>query len=135
MTDSHPHIGKISSRQLWAVTGLTFVFCLGEAVVGYLSNSLALMADAGHNFADALALALFFDFEMLRIFASERYLTAPEILDLLKPVNTVICSNDKTILNSLNPHDRLTTAQRTFDVFPGRDIRQRLSINSFSIEK
>jgi cobalt-zinc-cadmium efflux system protein len=34
------------------------VFCLGEATVGYLSNSLALMADAGHNFADALALAL-----------------------------------------------------------------------------
>jgi cobalt-zinc-cadmium efflux system protein len=40
------------------VTGLTFAFCLFEAAVGYLSNSLALMADAGHNLADALALAL-----------------------------------------------------------------------------
>jgi cobalt-zinc-cadmium efflux system protein len=43
---------------LWVATILTFVFCLGEAAVGYYSNSLALMADAGHNFADALALAL-----------------------------------------------------------------------------
>jgi hypothetical protein len=28
------------------------------ASAGYFSNSLALMSDAGHNFADALALAL-----------------------------------------------------------------------------
>ena len=58
MLGSHSHTGKISSKQLWVATTLTFAFCLGEAVVGYLSNSLALMADAGHNFADALALAL-----------------------------------------------------------------------------
>lgn len=37
---------------------ITFAFCLGEALIGYISNSLALMADAGHNFADNLALAL-----------------------------------------------------------------------------
>jgi cobalt-zinc-cadmium efflux system protein len=43
---------------LLTATILTFAFCLGEAAVGYLSNSLALMSDAGHNFADALALAL-----------------------------------------------------------------------------
>jgi cobalt-zinc-cadmium efflux system protein len=43
---------------LWIATFLTFAFCLGEAAVGYYTNSLALMADAGHNFADALALAL-----------------------------------------------------------------------------
>ncbi len=55
---SHSHAGTISSKQLWVATGLTFAFCLGEATVGYVSNSLALMADAGHNFADALALAL-----------------------------------------------------------------------------
>jgi cobalt-zinc-cadmium efflux system protein len=58
MSGSHSHAGAISSKQLWVATLLTFVFCLGEAVVGYFSNSLALMADAGHNFADALALAL-----------------------------------------------------------------------------
>ena len=58
MSGSHSHAGTISSKQLWVATILTFAFCLGEAAVGYFSNSLALMADAGHNFADALALAL-----------------------------------------------------------------------------
>ena len=55
---SHAHTEGISSKQLWFATGLTLAFCLGEAVIGYVSNSLALMADAAHNFADALALAL-----------------------------------------------------------------------------
>jgi cobalt-zinc-cadmium efflux system protein len=58
MSGSHAHTGKISSQQLWIATVLTLTFCFGEAVVGYYSNSLALMADSGHNFADALALAL-----------------------------------------------------------------------------
>src|SRR4029453_13634711 len=31
-------------------------FVLGEAIAGVLSHSLALISDAGHNFADALAL-------------------------------------------------------------------------------
>lgn len=55
---SHAHAEGISSKQLWVATCLTFTFCLGEAAIGYFSNSLALMADAAHNFADALALAL-----------------------------------------------------------------------------
>ena len=55
---SHSPNGAVTSKQLWIATALTLAFCIGEAVVGYLSNSLALMADAGHNFADALALAL-----------------------------------------------------------------------------
>jgi cobalt-zinc-cadmium efflux system protein len=58
MSGSHSHAEGISSKQLWVATCLTFAFCLGEAAIGYVSNSLALMADAAHNFADALALAL-----------------------------------------------------------------------------
>lgn len=58
MSGSHSHVGAVSNKQLWVATSLTFAFCVGEAAVGYFSNSLALMADAGHNFADALALAL-----------------------------------------------------------------------------
>ena len=58
MSGSHSPAATISSKQLWVATTITFIFCLGEAAVGYFSNSLALMADAGHNFADALALAL-----------------------------------------------------------------------------
>jgi cobalt-zinc-cadmium efflux system protein len=33
-------------------------FVAGELVAGYVANSLALLSDAGHNFADALALGL-----------------------------------------------------------------------------
>ena len=58
MSGSHSHGEGISSGTMWLVTAITFLFCLGEAFIGYKSNSLALMADAGHNFADALALAL-----------------------------------------------------------------------------
>jgi len=58
MSGSHSHAEGISSKQLLVATCLTFAFCLGEAAIGYFSNSLALMADAAHNFADALALAL-----------------------------------------------------------------------------
>jgi len=35
---------------------ITLIFVLVEAITGYFSRSLALMSDAGHNFADALAL-------------------------------------------------------------------------------
>lgn len=58
MSGSHAPVTKISSGKMWLATGITFAFCLIEAMIGYYSNSLALMADAGHNFADALALAL-----------------------------------------------------------------------------
>lgn len=58
MSSSHTHAEGISSNKMWIATAITFAFCLGEALIGYQSNSLALMADAGHNFADSLALAL-----------------------------------------------------------------------------
>ncbi len=58
MSGSHAHTEGISSNKMWIATAITFAFCLGEALIGYQSNSLALMSDAGHNFADALALAL-----------------------------------------------------------------------------
>ena len=37
---------------------VTFAFVLGEGLTGFVSHSLALLADAGHNFADTLALLL-----------------------------------------------------------------------------
>lgn len=37
---------------------MTLAFVGGEAIAGYFSNSLALLSDAGHNFADAAALGL-----------------------------------------------------------------------------
>lgn len=58
MSGSHHPSKTISSGKMWLATAITFAFCVVEALVGYGSNSLALMADAGHNFADALALGL-----------------------------------------------------------------------------
>ena len=39
-------------------TALNIIFVIVEAVFGFLSNSLALIADAGHNLGDVLALLL-----------------------------------------------------------------------------
>ena len=55
MAATHHH-GPAPGRSLAVSAGLTLAFVAGEAVAGYLANSLALLADAGHNFADALAL-------------------------------------------------------------------------------
>ena len=58
MAGSHAHGNGITSKKMWIATAITFTFCLFEAIIGYQSNSLALMADAAHNFADAFALGL-----------------------------------------------------------------------------
>ena len=58
MSHNHCHEVTASNPRLGLSIALTLAFVLGEAVAGYLSHSLALMSDAGHNFSDALALAL-----------------------------------------------------------------------------
>lgn len=47
-----------AKRRLFWALGLTATFMVVEAVVGFLSGSLALIADAGHMFGDASALVL-----------------------------------------------------------------------------
>jgi cobalt-zinc-cadmium efflux system protein len=47
-----------STRALRAALGVTVVILLAEAIGGWLSNSLALVADAGHVLTDAGALGL-----------------------------------------------------------------------------
>ncbi|HEX5322698.1 MAG TPA: cation diffusion facilitator family transporter [Capsulimonadaceae bacterium] len=54
---SHVH-GPLSGPMLWVSLFITTAFVVGEAIAGYFAHSLALLSDAGHNFADALALAL-----------------------------------------------------------------------------
>jgi cobalt-zinc-cadmium efflux system protein len=58
---SHSHSHASAGRQLGIALGITLVLLLGEAVGGWLANSLALLADAGHVLTDgaALGLALF----------------------------------------------------------------------------
>src|SRR5688572_31636680 len=47
-----------STRALRAALALTLVVLVAEAVGGWISNSLALLADAGHVLTDSAALAL-----------------------------------------------------------------------------
>jgi cobalt-zinc-cadmium efflux system protein len=56
MGHSHVNAQKLTGRRLAFSIVITLIFVLSEAITGYFSRSLALMSDAGHNFADALAL-------------------------------------------------------------------------------
>ncbi len=61
---SHNHSHSNARRDAGSITklklalGLTFVYMLAEAVGGWLTNSLALLADAGHMFTDVAAMTL-----------------------------------------------------------------------------
>lgn len=54
---SHGSRGQHKSRLLWTLA-LTVAYMVAEIVGGYLADSLALLADAGHMFSDAAALGL-----------------------------------------------------------------------------
>lgn len=54
----HGHAHATSTRALGWALALTFVILLVEAIGGWVSNSLALLADAGHVLTDAGALGL-----------------------------------------------------------------------------
>ncbi len=58
---SHHHAHAASTRRLAIALTVTAAFLVAEVVGGWLSNSLALLADAGHMLTDvgALALSLF----------------------------------------------------------------------------
>jgi cobalt-zinc-cadmium efflux system protein len=55
----HHHIPKGASDRVFAIgIALNGLFVLIEAGIGLFSNSVAVLADAGHNLSDVLALAL-----------------------------------------------------------------------------
>ena len=54
---AHVH-GRTEGPMLWLCLFITLAFVIGEAFAGYVSHSLALLSDAGHNFSDAFALGL-----------------------------------------------------------------------------
>jgi cobalt-zinc-cadmium efflux system protein len=58
---THDHAHEVGTRRLTIALVITAVFLVAEVVGGWLSNSLALLADAGHMLTDvgALALSLF----------------------------------------------------------------------------
>jgi cobalt-zinc-cadmium efflux system protein len=54
----HSHKPESNRRRLTVVLGLTVTYMFAEAVGGFLTNSLALMSDAGHMLTDVAALVL-----------------------------------------------------------------------------
>jgi cobalt-zinc-cadmium efflux system protein len=55
----HPrHTHGSNRRRLIAVLSLTLTYMLAEAIGGFLTNSLALLSDAGHMLADVASLVL-----------------------------------------------------------------------------
>jgi cobalt-zinc-cadmium efflux system protein len=57
MEHSHTHNSSITLSNAFKI-GITInvIFIIAEGIAGYLSNSMALMADAGHNLSDVLTL-------------------------------------------------------------------------------
>src|SRR5580765_6381822 len=60
MGHSHSQVRRSAKSvlNLKIALALTFVYMIAEAVGGWLSNSLALLADAGHMLTDVAALGL-----------------------------------------------------------------------------
>jgi cobalt-zinc-cadmium efflux system protein len=56
--DHHPHGDGLNARRLAVVLVLTAIYMVAEAVGGWVSHSLALLADAGHMLSDVAALGL-----------------------------------------------------------------------------
>ncbi len=67
-SSSNPHIEEInvpqhhdhgasSKSKLSLILGITLIFMIAEVITGYLANSLALLADAGHMLNDVVSLA------------------------------------------------------------------------------
>ena len=54
----HPAPGSAGGLSFGIAVGLNLVFVIGEATAGMVSGSMALLADAGHNFSDVLSLIL-----------------------------------------------------------------------------
>jgi cobalt-zinc-cadmium efflux system protein len=54
----HPQPGTVKGGSFAIAVALNVVFVIGEAVAGLASGSMALLADAGHNFSDVLSLVL-----------------------------------------------------------------------------
>jgi cobalt-zinc-cadmium efflux system protein len=54
----HDHFRELGRRRLLLVLSLTAVFMVVEFAGGWIANSLALMADAGHMLSDVAALGL-----------------------------------------------------------------------------
>ncbi len=75
-----PNVLKRHTRALKLVLGISVSIMLVEVVGGFLANSLALLADAGHMLTDAAAIAL----ALFAAWIAERPATAEKTFGLLR---------------------------------------------------
>jgi cobalt-zinc-cadmium efflux system protein len=75
---AHRHMSN-KRRLVWVLT-LTAVYLIAEAVGGYLSNSLALLSDAGHMLTDVASIAL----AMFALWFSSRPVTSKKTYGYLR---------------------------------------------------
>ncbi len=69
----HPELSKVT-RSFWIGIILNSIFVLIEFITGILTNSLALLSDAGHNLSDVAGLALsLFAFKISQSKATEKF--------------------------------------------------------------
>jgi cobalt-zinc-cadmium efflux system protein len=64
---------KVNNAYIIGIS-LNFIFVVIEVTVGLFVNSLSLLSDAGHNFADVVALALsLLAFRLMKVRSNEKY--------------------------------------------------------------
>jgi len=77
MEHSHNHSNNISAsfnKAFGYGISLNIIYIIVEVVFGLMVNSMALLADAGHNFSDVLGLILAWGAAMLTVYVSQQYL-------------------------------------------------------------
>ena len=106
MAHDHLHHGQgheeKNGRRLAVVLGLSAVYMVAEAVGGWLTNSLALLADAGHMMSDVAALAL----SMFAIWFARRPPTPRKVIRLLPRGGPRGVSECRSADRDLHPHLR-----------------------------
>lgn len=71
--DHAPKLDHLNSAFIWGII-LNSIFVIVEAVTGFLSHSLSLLTDAGHNLSDVASLALaLLAFKLAKVKANQKY--------------------------------------------------------------
>jgi cobalt-zinc-cadmium efflux system protein len=90
----HDRTGLSSKRRLAWVFALTAIYMITEAVGGYLSNSLALLSDAGHMLTDVASIAL----AMFALWFSSRPATSKKTYGYLRLEILAALANGVTLV-------------------------------------
>lgn len=71
--DHAPKLDHLNSAFIWGIV-LNSVFVVVEAITGFITHSLSLLTDAGHNLSDVASLALaLLAFKLTKVSANSKY--------------------------------------------------------------